>query len=528
MPSAPTENTALLDEFNEVRHEFDREIQVDEPESGESFYSLLWKRPAATLFLLALFALVMLLSQSVPQIARELPNVPVASLEKIDLVAIRAHEVEARVLVDLSLNYSRLGQSIAAKLLVLGAGLVGTVSIQFPTSTELLDERYRHLADVQLDPLNNVTLIPGSLQEIETRLFIQNLGSSDALGSVVKKFLSSEPATFVLKGRPIISKWGLSFGINLDIAREVALPQYQENIDASMRKVSLDQSQSGKIDVDAKMNATVSIPVTGDIPALNWTFKLAGCNGLVVLGVGTSDIVQLREGSDETLLNVRSSIEKIAEELKTECGVGEKSPLELWISRYLNGEASVVYIAGSPQGEGIVSKILEGLSDIPLQIMGKPCTEKILNNIELKNVIFRGMTPADPRHGRFTGEVLASLILPSVVEIQEEHLILAATELRGQITLLSRGRKFGVVSASRWMPLITIGTEKGYNVRCFFDKVPFEVVNSEEFGYVTQRLLIDGDVKVSYDADLDFVLASPVGSFSLREITLRGDTTLTS
>lgn len=528
MPTAPTENTALLDEFNEVRREFDHDIREYEPDSGETFYSLLFKRPAATLFLLALFALVLLLSQSVPQIARELPDVPIALVEAIDLVAIRTHEIEANVTLSIFLNYSKLGDSIAAKLLVLGAGLLGTVSLQFPETTELLDEQLRHLADVQLSPLDEVSLMPDSHQDIETTLLIQNLGSSDALGSVVKKFLTSEPATFVLRGQPVIAKWGLTFGINLDIRKEVTLPQYQENIDACLKSIDLDQSQSGQIDVDAKMNATVSIPLTGDIPMINWTFKLSGCSGLVVVGEGSSDVVNVRKESDETDLSIQSTIGKLAEELKTECGDGLKSPLDNWISRYLNGESSVVYIAGRPEDDGIVSRFLESLNDIPLPVMGKPSTEKLIDSIELKNVLFQGVTMRDPKHGRFTGEVLASLVLPSIIQIQQERLILAATEVRGEINLFSRGQKFGVITASRWIPTITVGTDTGYNVRCFLDRVPFEVVNSGEFGYVSQHLLIEGHVEVQYDAILDFELATPVGSFELKEIYLDGHTTLKS
>lgn len=512
-----TESTALL---REIEADFREELSAQGYKG--SLWDLIKASPATMVLILAVFALVVVVGKAFAGLAPEL----MANAVQFNVLSVQLNELnesaEAQVTVLSKIDYSAV-QGFSGLLGAWIGGMLSTVKIQFTKPIDIAvrkESQVVHVATACVPTDFNVNL--GDLSETVTvaNCSVSNIGRAETVKYVAHKLMAGEPVEFEVSAVVKQSKWGFVFSVPVSMK----IPFAVEDPEAGLGKIiSIDVSRRQDNSLVAQVTSEVEFAsvVSGTVPVLAWILKLPGCDekSITVVDNALSDSFTLVAGDSAFNISMMISLDNLPELLTAPCpGKGHKSPLDTWLSRYLDGESNVIYVQGGSEVP-ILDDLLSGY-DLPLAISGKSLDDKLVDQVAVDH--------CEIEYGSFndvliTANVVVHVKLPGVIHMRRD-LLVAVSSVRGPVYLFDEGVRMGGIYIDEWTPTVTVPQPDGFQITLFLDRAPFEVENAAQFAKFSRELLLRGHAPLEFQTLLDLSIQSPVGDVTLQGMYFQGQT----
>ncbi|TGZ80444.1 hypothetical protein EX30DRAFT_307729 [Ascodesmis nigricans] len=294
------------------------------------------------------------------------------------------------------------------------------------------------------------------------------------------------------------------------------------------------------IDGNPVLNANASLLVHNlyviglDIPPLGFTISFPGCEVKDIVAVANAalppiSIVPLRDID----VDVTAVIPSIPTELTGICPGSNLSPMDTFISRYLHGEVSKVYVSGDgvdrPETPSWITEILKDLT-VPVPFSGHSM-DGVVKKFSMSNfdisLPMPGMDPNSPDSlPLVSADVEVLVALPRDVDIDFE---VSALSARANVSYT--GAIFGDLGMHEWMPAISekvkLDQQLYMKVNAAVKNAPLNVTNYDVFQQIVQKILFgERGIDLTVDGRADAEVAIPLGKFIVHDLPAAGNITI--
>lgn len=519
----------LLPPPRALEQQFENALREEEPDAN--VFKAFLRRPAAVSAALLLFAFLYVVSTFFSaSSARDVGQALLASADvqhvHTRLAGVCDEAVSFQTELELTLDYDRVESLWLRALLGFTAPRVGNVALTVGTLEVRAEQRGRweHLALVHVPGTQRVALAPRSPARVRVDASLTAVGAPALLQNVSALLLGGESVCVRVSGTAHVARFGLSGSAPFTVEQRVRAAAVSDLLaSVQVLELAVGAKELGVQRTGVAARALVSLhaglPLSGELPALNWSARVPGCDAqLVTLCNATSAAFEL----DETLqLQVNTTLHTLPAALVEPCR-GGKSPLDALVSAYLAGSALTLHVASGDNGDGLLARVLRAAA-VPLTVPGKSPSEKLVQSVEVQDVMFD-----TPLNGvaTFSGRADVRAKIPALVAVESP--VAYITSLRGVIQLFDEyKRHFAQVLADKPIATITLPQAgNDYEVVCYFDKLPVDVTNARVFADVSRQLVVQGSSNIRYDAVVDLQMDTPIGSIELKGVRVRGATVL--
>lgn len=499
------------------------------------------------IFLSGIILLLTLLR--VDELQEEFTQVPQVKIEGIALDGVTKEGLDVRIQGTSHMDYeSHIKGSVRSKVVKLGARLVKSLTISDRSRVKVYfedeDNEYLRAVNAQI-PGINVDISPGSNTNFDFVTKLYKFGSPYLLGTIAERLLSQEPLKFRGVGQVGISKGFLNLGLfPIEINDIVASPGGGGDGDSGKMNLKigdlkLDQHSNSEqnIDLSTYIQADYKYPVEADVPELNWKVKIPGCstddiNSALTVCKCKTDKTHLKPYSSVNI-SASSGLSTVPTELTEPCDIGQKSPLDNFISRYFKGLPNDIVITGDDEQSADIpdwfSEILKGIN-FTFQFNGKKEDDEIIKDIAFRDFRLHmfDMKEGDSNNNPRVSAVVTVIIeTPQTIDIGSE-VPLSVANAKGVADLFSKQhKKFAEINIPDWVPCKTTMTGKNtYKVEFAIENSPVNVTDESVFSQVMRQVVFRGSSPVRIESLIDAQVHTPVGDFELTEISANGNTVL--
>lgn len=478
-----------------------------------------------------LFLLVTLLR--VDELQEEITKVPRVEIEGVSLAGVTTEGLDVRIRGRNTMDYSIVKGSVRSKVVKLGASIVGKLKISDRSKVKVYfenaDDEYLRAVNAQVPPID-VNISPGEITNFDFITKLYNFGSPYLMGSIAEQLLSKEPLKFRGIGQVALSKGFLNLGVfPVEIDEIVASPGGKDDSGEMKLKIgglNLKNREEG-LAISTYVEADYDYPVEAEIPELYWNVNIPGCNDdeSLMICEGQTASTQLIPYSSVNV-SVLSNLDKISEKLTTPCSVGEKSPLDRFVSRYFDGKGNDLVITGANhQPEHVpewLTNTLKGI-EFAFEFGGKNKDDEIIKDIAFRD--FRLHMFQSAQNPRVSAVVTVTIQTPQQIDIGSE-VPLSVLNAKGLANLFSKQhQKFAEINIPDWVECTTTVTDKDtYLVEFAIRSSPVNVTNEAVFSKVMRQVVFAGSAPVRIESLIDAQVHTPVGIFELTEISADGNT----
>lgn len=309
-------------------------------------------------------------------------------------------------------------------------------------------------------------------------------------------------------------------------------PQY--NISKlNIREIKLPGVVRG-MEADAAIAVKNDYPVRLTIPSLGFNIQVAGCSPdepRINVADAYTQKVEIEPKTD-VQIDVNGIIRRLPETLTSTCPSTEKSPLDILVRDYMNGDDLTVYVTGS---DSIASDTPEWIATflkdiaVPVEVHGKTF-DNLIREFSLEDVHF-GLpnpfsTPGSPEaKPRVSAKIMALIGLPD-----EMNFAINVSRIRANADIYYHDQKMGDLDLSKWQKaeskhIDAHGGEKaGLAVSSIIKEAPINVTDNEVFAKVIQAVAFSGEkVTLSVKAGVDVETNTVLGQLVVRDIPAKGE-----
>ncbi len=283
---------------------------------------------------------------------------------------------------------------------------------------------------------------------------------------------------------------------------------------------------------DVSISAFNPYPVRLDIPQLGFEVLVPNCaasDPYIMVADAASSVVSVRPHSDVSI-SVHGLIQDIPESLTSICPNSNSSPLDLFLERYMKGEAATMFVRGKKNAQetpGWIGEIISSVT-VPVPFPGRTF-DSLIRNFSLTDAHFSlpdpDAEPGDPdADPTVSGTIVVTAALPS-----EMNFDLNVTEVRARADVIFQGDKLGELKVEEWQPASSTrmgagqGQEVLMEIQSRIEKAPLQVTDGDVLTDVIQALLFHGkpvmlDVKALVDVRVQTVL----GQLELKDVPAEG------
>lgn len=541
-PRSTNERLPLIPSVNDIENEFNSALR--EEDENENLSTAISKRPFAVVAALFLFALLYVSSTffgtiGTSQISEAVAKSAIAKHVHTRILSIQEEEVSFQTLANFDLEYNRLDSLVMRALLDFASPRVGTIGLGLGSvSLQVkIDEKMHHVGLLEVSNELPVSLISGIKQSAVINGSLTAIGTPGTLEYVASELLHGRSINLTVKGTASLIKYGVNYDVPFSVEQEVKAGDVSDLVSSlevlrlilgvkknkasvyHADRASIISFGGSAIDVNAHIRLRPNLSVSGEIPALDWAIEIPGCNQeLEFIYNASSSSFQLGETMD---LQVNSSIASLPKSLISPCKDG-KSPVDVLVNNFLAGNSVLLGARSATQEEGILPSILRS-GVFPIEIEGKPASERLVQSVDVDNVVFDQPVPGAPVTLSCRTEVHA--LIPDIIILKSQTLVYV-TGLRGVIQLYDvNKRHFGQVVVAQYMDTVTLPQDDNeYTVQIFFDNQPIEITNARVFADVSRVLMTQGEVYIRYDSVLDLQTTTVIGDIDVRGVHVRGKT----
>ena len=288
------------------------------------------------------------------------------------------------------------------------------------------------------------------------------------------------------------------------------------------------------VQADASLMIQNDHPVRFTIPPLAFNIKVPGCTTdepRITVADASTKAIRI-EPSTDLQVDVNGIIRRLPDTLTSTCPQVEKSPLDILVRDYMNGEDLTIYVSGSnATAQEVPDWIADFLEDIiiPIEVHGKTF-DNLIRDFTLADVHFGLPNPfSDPgspeAKPRVSAKIKALIGLPD-----EMNFAINVSHIRANADIFYHGQKLGDLDLSEWQKAESRRIEAhddekaGLAVSSIIKEAPINVTNEQVFAEVIQAVVFSGkNVTLGVKAGVDVETITVLGQLVVRDIPAEGE-----
>lgn len=309
-----------------------------------------------------------------------------------------------------------------------------------------------------------------------------------------------------------------------------AIPAYDIK-KLNFREVDIPGGKGMAADVSVKVQN--GFPVDFTIPPLSFGVLVDNCeksDPYIMLAQAITERIHIQPKM-AVVANATGTVHQLPAVLTQDCPGTSKSPLDIFLGRYIHGETNTVYVRGSDSPDldtpGWITDLMRDIT-VPVPIPGRSFGH-LIKNFSLTDTHFSLPNPwAEPNtpaaNPRISAKVRALVALP-----EEMNFSIDVNKVRADADVFYKGKKLGLLDLSKWQAAnstrIEAGKEDGpmLMVESAVEDAPLEIQDEDVFTDVIQALMFGSKtVVMSIKAEVDVGVDTALGDFAIRKIPAEG------
>lgn len=283
-----------------------------------------------------------------------------------------------------------------------------------------------------------------------------------------------------------------------------------------------------------KVNASATIPnpypIKLNLPSLNFTISLPGCDGNPIPVASAITPKLFVEPKADIEIAVFGTMGCLPANLTEACPGSDRSSMDNFLESYLHGNSSTVYVSGGEQHQGSEAPrwLVNFLQSITATL---PFPGHKFNNMVEEiglshvNFILPDAEPGTPEASpKISAHIDATVALPTEFDFP-----ISVQSLKATADLSYHKAKFAEMYVKDWQPARSYPTGDGkLVVQADVNEAPLNITNYGVFRTVMQRLLFSAGrgLILGIDGLTDVQMETNLGSFAIRGIPAKGDVTI--
>ncbi|KAF2759691.1 hypothetical protein EJ05DRAFT_463127 [Pseudovirgaria hyperparasitica] len=498
-----------------------------------------WPSLIALLVLFIVLVLVLVFGFIMPAAVKEYATQAVDfQPTRLSLVSLTETGVRVHVEGDFVVDASRVSKKSTRDFGRFGTWIAREVETGESEVTVYLPEYDNIPAGKAIIPSIKVNIRNGHVNHIDFHTIVQP-GVVDGLRDVANDWLEGRRGDIILLGKaevPLksgifsLGKQTLEQPLKIEGSKIPAVPNYDiARLDIHEMN---NTSNRGGMSADATIIIENDFPVALNVPAVGFDVMVDGCTPLdsyITVGNASTSHLDIKPNADVHVF-ASGDVRELPHALTKDCPNSDKSPLDLFLTNYIHGEDSQIYINcctfPDPDTPSWANDILKDIV-VPLPFPGRTF-DHLLKNFSLADVQFHlpemwaepGTPAAQPK---ISANIIALVGLP-----KEMNFRLDVGHVRADADIYYKHKKMGRLDLNKWQQAhskrvdnSTEGPE--LEITSHVDKAPLEILDEDAFTEIVQTLLFGGrtlylEVKASVDVQVD----TPLGNITVQQLPAKG------
>jgi hypothetical protein len=283
---------------------------------------------------------------------------------------------------------------------------------------------------------------------------------------------------------------------------------------------------------DASISLFNDYPVKFTVPPLGFDILVPNCTPeqeYLLLADATTGEIHVAPKQNVTV-DVGGIVRHLAADLTIACPNSDSSPLDLFLSRYIHGDDTTVFVRGSnaPSSDtpGWISDLISEVV-VPVPFPGHTF-DNLIKNFSLTNVHFNLPDPfAEP--GTPGAQPKVSAIVKALIGLPKEmNFPLDVNRVRATADVFYHKKKLGELNLHKWQSANSSRVEEAGEppallVESIVDNAPLQVTDEDVFTEIIQELIWGKKgVVLGVKADVDVQTVTALGEFAVRKIPAKG------
>lgn len=284
---------------------------------------------------------------------------------------------------------------------------------------------------------------------------------------------------------------------------------------------------------DVSLTVTNDFPVTFTVPPLNFNILTRDCSPeqpYILLADATTAEIEVKSKQD-VHVDVGGVIRELPNTLITACPDTKKSPLDLLLGGYINGDETILYVQGSDSSSfdtpEWITKLLSSII-VPLPFPGHTF-DGLIRDFSLADVHF-GLpdpfaAPDSPKsQPRLSATVKALINLP-----KEMNFPINVGRVCADADVYYHKEKLGTLNLRKWQKANSTRiepdgeTSAGLAIASIVRNAPLNVTDDGVFADLVQALIFGGKaVVLDVQAQVDVETETALGKFIVRDLPAQG------
>ncbi|KAK8202768.1 hypothetical protein HDK77DRAFT_456205 [Phyllosticta capitalensis] len=547
-----TEQTPLLvrDERTDEEEDDDDDTN-DRPTRSQAAWSLLgclrrdteerktrWPSLVALLILCLVVILIMIVGFFAPAAVEQYAKEAVVfEPTGLSFQSLTPEGVSVRVQGDFSMDASRVDEKSVRDFGRFGTWIARSVKSGETKVEVVLPDYSSDVVGSAIIPPLKVDIRNGHVTHVD---FVADLkpGSFDSVRDMANDWMHGRLSKLKVQGNAQVPLKSGIFPLGTTSIKELfvfsgnaipAVPAYE--IDRlQVHEKTLPDARKG---VEALVSLSVNnqFPLDLTVPALGFGILVANCKDsdpYIMVADAITDAIVITPYSGVEV-NVTGVVRQIPDELMENCPGKKKSPLDLLINDFMNGEDPKIFVRGSDSPDVDTPRWITDLMSeitVPIPVPGE-LPQNLLKNFSLTDVHFRlPSVSADPgtpeAQPRIDANVKALVGLP-----KQMNLSINVDKVRADADIFYHGKKLGYLDLNEWQPAnatrVHSKNETGLLVQSEIKDAPLFITDEDLFTKVVQALLFGKEnLVLSVKAEVDVEMVTGLGSFKIRKIPAKG------
>ena len=502
--------------------------------SGKSSWKRRWPSILALIILCLVIILIMIFAFFAPSIVEQYAaHAVVFEPTSLSIDSFTATGVRARIQGDFSMDASRVEKKSVRDLGRFGTWIAREVE-SGESDVEVSLPEYgnvvlgtAHVPRIKVDVRNGHTTHVDFLSDLEP-------GSKDGLIRIANDWIDGRLGQLRVLGKAKVPLKSGLFSFGTQTLREEllfankdtpAIPGYD------IKRLNFHDTEDGPMEADVSLLVQNDYPIDFKMPSLGFQILVEGClesDPYIMVADALTEKVHIRPKEDVEL-NVTGVVRQLPDILTQDCPGSDKSPLDVFLRKYIRGKENTVYVRGAASFD-TPSWVDELISDIivPVPLPGKTMGH-LIRNFSLVDTRFSLPDPfakpgAPESKPRISAKVKALVALP-----EEMNFDISANRVRADAEVFYKGSKLGTLDLHKWQHANSTRIEATEDegptllVESRFQEAALTITDDDVFTDVIEDLLFGGkSVIMQIKADVDVQVETALGEFKVRRIPAEG------